>query len=148
MMVEKYIGRQLMPAVYTYHLDRWHLPIYLPMPPITAITEIQYVDTQGDTQILDPSQYQADLTSSPPRLLPAFGTVWPWVRWLLNAVSITYSAGYADADSVPMPIKRAIMMLAGQWFETREPVAMGTHTDLPYGISALLLPYRVPMVFP
>jgi uncharacterized phiE125 gp8 family phage protein len=147
-MAETYTGRQLMPATYEFRLDRFALPVLLPRPPLASVTSIVYVDTQGAAQTLDPGEYQIDATALPARLLPAFGKVWPWTRWQLNAVKITFVAGYADAGSVPVMIRRAILLLVGHWYENREPVVMGTATPLPMAVDSLLLPYRVPMILP
>lgn len=71
--------------------------IHLPQPPVLAVSKIEYVDTTGATQTLDPALYLVDLYSSQfreARITPAYGTVWPWTRTQMNAVTVTLSCGY------------------------------------------------------
>jgi uncharacterized phiE125 gp8 family phage protein len=53
-------------------------------------------------------------------------------------------AGYGGSHTVPEPIKQAILLLVGAWFENREAVLTGTIVaTLPFAVDALLAPYRV-----
>lgn len=77
--------------------------IHLPQPPVIAVSQIQYIDTTGATITLDPSLYLVDLFSSQfreARITPAYGTVWPWTRTQMNAVTVTLSCGYVTPFSV------------------------------------------------
>ena len=58
----------------------------------------------------------------------------------------TFWAGYgADAESVPGPIRHAIMLLTAHLFERREMVISGaTITEVPKSLDWLLDSYRVP----
>ncbi len=43
----------------------------------------------------------------------------------------------------PEPLKQALRMMVGHWFENREAVAMGVTSDMvPFGVFDLLKPYR------
>ena len=69
--------------------------IKLPRPPLQSITSIAYVDANGATQTLAASGYQVDTASEPGRVLPAYNGSWPSTRAQPNAVTITFTAGYA-----------------------------------------------------
>ena len=59
---------------------------------------------------------------------------------LTGAISVTFVAGYED---VPAPIKAAILLMVGHWYQNREAVAVGvTVENLPMAVDALLAPYR------
>lgn len=89
--------RKYVLATYILRMDLFPGVIVLPKPPLSSVTSIQYVDSSGNTQTLDDSKYQADLTGDPGRIMPAFGVgAWPVIRSVFNAVTVTYVAGYAN----------------------------------------------------
>lgn len=88
--------------------DRWNWPVYggmwnrlaidLPKGRALAINAITYLDGSGNPQTLSPSQYQADLSGIPCRLVPSQGAdsgmVWPWEgSYLPGSVNIQWLAG-------------------------------------------------------
>lgn len=94
--------------------------IVLPRPPVTAITWVKYLDSTGVQQTLDPSYYVADLDNEPSGITLAPGKSWPVTYTVPNAVRVRYTAGYADAASVPANIKNFILLLIGTLFRFRE----------------------------
>jgi uncharacterized phiE125 gp8 family phage protein len=96
--VEGFWGRQLAAATFKLTLDAFPTDngaITLPSPPLIAVTSIAYVDTNGTTQTLSTSDYTVDSESEPARIVPAYGEDWPDTREQVNAVAVTYRAGYA-----------------------------------------------------
>jgi uncharacterized phiE125 gp8 family phage protein len=75
-------------------LDGFPSLIKLPTSPLRSVSSIQYVDTAGALQTLDPAHYRVDKDSDEPRIQPAYGEVWPTTRDVIGAVSITYVCGY------------------------------------------------------
>lgn len=143
--VEQYLGRSLMPQTLVAKWDCWPCEFVLERPPVRAITSIQYIDVNGTTQTVSASNYYADLDSTPPRILAKTGYAWPTLQaGRPNAVIVTYTTGYADAASVPQPIKMGISMLVDHWYENRGPVLVGTIlAEIPLSVQSLLAPYRV-----
>lgn len=140
--------RAFITQTWTMTLDRfpdYFGDIRLPKPLLISVSSITYVDLEGTTQTLSSSLYEVDARSQPGRIRPAYGQAWPSTREQLNAVTITYTAGYgATAASVPTAIKQAIMIVVAHWFEHREPVITGTIVaEVPMSATALLGPYRV-----
>ncbi len=134
-----------------YHVSTQ--PIIVPRPPLITLTPdatyttlgISYVDGNGATQTLSSALYQVDARSEPGRIVPAYGQSWPSTREQLNAVTITYRAGYTDADAVPKRIKQAIGLLAAHWYENRE--AVGTvGPEIEFSVCSLLQVDRVGMI--
>lgn len=126
-------------------LDDFKSCIEIPKPPLVSVETVEYVDTDGVTQLLADTLYRIDAESSPGRLTPAYGESWPSVRPVTNAVSIKYTAGYgADRSAVPMPIKQAMLLLIGHYYQNREITVTGlTLTALPMAVDALLNQYRI-----
>lgn len=96
------------------------LPLHLRLAraKVTAVTCVAYYDIDDVQQTL--AGYEADATGTPCVLAaPAAG--WPVLSGRrLRPVSVTYTAGWPDAASVPASIKLAIKSLAAHWYWTRE----------------------------
>jgi uncharacterized phiE125 gp8 family phage protein len=140
-LVETFCRRQLMTAVWRYSLDQFPADdiVRLPRPPLVSVTELQYVDFAGVSQIWDSSNYLVDTYSEPGRITLAYNTFWPGSRPTANSVNIKYTAGFGDASAVPQTFKLAIMQLVAHWFENREPLSLaGGSTTLPFHVESLL----------
>lgn len=122
---EKVIARQLVNATYVYTLSNFPNEIRLPMPPLSSVTSIQYVDTDGATQTLSAATYTVVTnTQTAGGVVLAYNQSWPTTRDVVDAVTVTYVAGYgANASAVPDHFRKAIMLIAGGMFEYREDVA-------------------------
>lgn len=119
--------------------------IELPQPPLASSTSvaITYTNSTGGTSTFASSDYIVDSYSEPARIAPAWNAIYPVTQQVMNAVTITYTAGYSTASEVPQGIRTAIKMLAAHWFESREPIIVGTIVaDLPFGLNALLDPHK------
>lgn len=117
--------------------------IELPLPPLQTVEAVLYVDAAGAAQTLDPSLYQVDAYSTPGRLLPAYGTTWPATQNVPNAVTVEFTAGYGDAAAdVPRPLRQALLLLVGELYESREAAGDKARTELPFGVRALVSPFR------
>lgn len=126
--------------------------LLLPMPRCISLDEIKYIDRDGYTVVLDPSQYVLDQVSEPARVVPAPNVVWPFTLLslrspVINAISVKQTCGYgADATSVPKKIKQAIKLIGAHWYENRETILTGTRAqaiELPQASMALLWGERV-----
>lgn len=97
--VEAFLGRQLVTATWELKMDAFprsgDRTIWVPHPPLHAVSSITYVDSDGDTQTLATTGYTVDATSLPPRIVEAYGETWPTTRSHIDAVTVTYLAGYA-----------------------------------------------------
>jgi hypothetical protein len=165
--VETFTGRQLISATLRLRLDyfpggcsrgvpaagyrpagdvEWRFiggggGILVPRPPLVSVSSITYVDTAGATQTLSAGAYQVDTDSEPGRIQPAYNTTWPSTRSQLNAVTITYVAGYATRTAVPASIKQAMLLLIGHWYENREAVGQAGGT-IALAVESLLWSQR------
>src|SRR6185369_1494353 len=137
---ERWTGRAFVTSTWALTLDC--LPcggdaLRLPKSPAIAVSSITYTDTAGATQTLSSTLYQVDVTTEPARIIPAYGQVWPTTRSQLGAVTVTFTAGYGAASAVPQPIKQAMLLLIGSWYENREAVIKGTIVaELPMAVEA------------
>lgn len=118
--------------------------IRVPLAPLVSVDSLQYLDTDGVLQTLAPSAYKVDTFGEPSKIVPAYATGWPATRTEINAVQVTFTAGYGAASAVPEGIKRWMLLMVGALYENREMVAAMTrgHIEaLPF--DCLLSPYRL-----
>lgn len=102
-------------------------PIWMPRPPLVSVDAVLYVDASGSEQELD--SFRVDASHEPGQLLPAFGAHWPDTRETPDAVTITYTAGYADG-SVPANAKHCVRLKLSELYEGRTPSVQEKRTSL------------------
>ena len=141
--VEKYTNLQLMSAKWDLYLDEFpdgNQIIYLEKSPVQTGVVVEYYP-DDDTSVykaLDTADYVVDVSNHPARLAPASGKSWPATKSRLSSVHITFNAGYTSSDSVPSPIKSAILLMVANLFENRGDEG---HRTMPKTIELLLDPY-------
>lgn len=141
-VVEKHTGRKLLPTVCAAYADQFPDVIELRPSPVSELTSIKYRDADNAEQTLAATDYYFDDAQMPERVTPADS--WPNTYDRPNAVTVTFTAGYADADSVPQPIKQAMLMLLHHYYDRREEIMVGTIVaEIPRASEWLLDPYRI-----
>ena len=148
--VEVATGRKMISQTWDLKMDAFPCDdaIVLPFPPVTSVTSVSYVDTNGDTQTWSSSLYTTDLPAgnhaAPARIVPAYQQVYPQTRDVVNAVTVRFVCGFANAASVPGGLLAAMKLLIGHWYANRESVVVGTiATSVPQSADALLWQYKV-----
>lgn len=108
-----------------------------------AEVEVEYVDSAGATQTLDPSGYLVDDATVPGRVRLAPDASWPSTQKRWDAVRVTYEVGWEPA-LVPEPIKQAVLLLVSQMYEHRTPEVTGTIVSpVKFSFEALLSQFRI-----
>lgn len=72
--------------------------------PVSEVVSIKYIDQEGVQQTLDPALYQVDNSGFLARIRPAYNQFWPYARCQLNAVEVTFVAGYGDGSDYDVTI--------------------------------------------
>lgn len=138
---EEYLQRSLIDTTWELTLDAFPTAIKLPRPRVRSVTTLQYIDTSGNLQTLNSNSYKLDDKSEPGWIVPAYGYSWPSTRDDVNAVIVTYVAGYgANAAAVPLPIKQWILLALGTMFDNREIEVTGA------GLAAAELRYSYRLI--
>lgn len=153
--LEEISGRSFVLSTWDYFIDndwpwvfdfetRCHQQmIEIPKSPLASVTSINYVDGAGASQLLASNQYVVDGTGAIGRITPAYDVTWPTVRAQKSAITVRFVAGHAS-EAVPDPIRQAILLLIGHWYENREAVVIGaTPSEVPLAVGSLIAPYRV-----
>ncbi len=117
-----------------------------PHPPLRQVTGIGYVDEDGVTQTWDSANYVVDTNHWPGRIGLADSVDWPDVLTTEpGSVTVTYAAGYDDADAVPQRIKGVIRNVLSFMYDNRG-ITKDTET-LDKAIEALCRPYYMAHLF-
>ena len=136
---EDFTGRCFVWSTWELRLDEFptggNQEILLPRPPCIRVNAITYVDADGATQTLGSDNWQLDDRSEPARIRPAYNLSWPATRAVMNAVTVSYVAGYPVSDAgspmdttanVPAAAVAAIKLQLGNLYANREAVVVGT----------------------
>ena len=96
-------GIAVMTQTWDLRLDRFPSVIRIPKTPVQSVSSINYIDVNGDTQLLAASKYTVDVRSTPARIVSEYGTSWPSTRSEPNAVTVQFVAGYGDGATPGIP---------------------------------------------
>lgn len=125
-MAGQITGRSIASSLWELRIDGFPVSggeIRLLWPPVLAVTDVTYIDTDGAGQTLASASYVLDSHSEPAWLLRAAETEWPEAGDGANTVIVRYTAGYGA--SCPESIKQWMLLQIGHWYRNRESVATG-----------------------
>lgn len=114
-LTERATGRALLRTSFSISVDTFR-DIELPKPPFVAISSITYLDDASQSQTLATTTYDIDDAEEP--CLIVFEKDLPQLADTRLPITINYSAGYADADAIPEPIKQYVLMIVGSLYDT------------------------------
>ena len=119
---EQITGRAIMPQTWELTLDAFPDAFELTRIPAVSVTSLKYTDSTGVLTTMAAETYTMDIADDYgfAYVVPAYGAEWPTARDQINAVTLRFTAGYANAAAVPEPIKSWIKLQVGAMFENRE----------------------------
>ena len=129
-----------------WQIVEWRFPaarktILLPLSPLISVDKIAYQDPDGDWHELEEEDYQVDM-SEPPKIFPVLS--WPITKSVLNAVKLTFTAGYGSAIDVPESIKNAIRLYCKAQYEASFQASSGSEYERRMAAAMeLISTYRV-----
>lgn len=139
--------RQLLTATRKIFFECWPAEgtIYLPWAPLQSVTAVTYLDTAELTQTFSSTKYRVDIDAEPGRLMRLTSAAWPDIFTRYGAVMVEYVCGYgATSASVPEPLRHAVLMMVGHYFDNRGEVTKGAAAEIvPSGVQHLLEQYIV-----
>lgn len=117
---EAYCWRSFTASAYELYTDSWETATRLPINPVDAITSVEYYDANNDKQTLPDTAYIESLGLVPGEL--TFLEEKPLHARRNDKIIINFSTN----PVVPEPVKQAIRLQVGMWYENREdaPVAL------------------------
>jgi len=127
-VAEDYLNRKLITQTVQETFDCFpmeaqqapYAALRLTWAPLISVSAVEYQATAGTYTTLSSSSYTVADYQVPAVIMPAYNVTWPTTIEYPDAVRVTYTAGYADADSVPSAIKSAMLLMIGHWYENRQ----------------------------
>lgn len=129
----------LVSQVWRQDFDRFCSVMRLPLGPVSGIVEVGYLDEAHAAQVVAASNYYLMTDQVGPYVEFDDDYSFQSTSTRRAVVSITFTAGYADANAVPDTYKHMIRMTVAHWYENREAVVTDT--------SAMHLPLAVQDMF-
>ena len=120
-------------------LDSFDDIIYLPRGPVQSVEDISYSDLKNIERSMD--DWIEDFVSNPARITPAFGQSWPDTAEVVNAVTVSYTAGYANANLVPKLLKSGMLFYVAHLYENRSAVTDGDLKEVPMAVESIIQQY-------
>lgn len=142
--VEAATGRALVTQTLEATWDAWDAALTLPRAPVQSVSSVTYVDAAGATQTLAGASYRLAPAGLVWAVTPAYGEEWPAARPVPGAIAVRFVAGYGLAAAVPAPLRQAMLLLVSHLYENRNAATERAMTEMPFAVSALVAPYRVP----
>ena len=146
LQIETSLDLALITQNWSIFRDGWGTgrEIVLPLGPVQSVSSIRIYDSAGTFSLLPASAFVLDGAAGHARLVRAAPITLPDPGRAANGIEISVTAGFgATAQSVPAPIRHALLLLAAHWYEHREPGEIGKDgTRIPAAVSDLLAPWR------
>jgi uncharacterized phiE125 gp8 family phage protein len=133
-IVQKVTGLLIGSQTVVVKCDSFEDMCRLPIAPVTSVTSIVYLDTDGATQTLATSVYELRAESLDPAIVLKFNQSWPSIQ-SGSRITLTAVAGSATPDA---PLVHAMLLKIAELFGTHETVDVGGMTTF----DALLFNYR------
>jgi len=147
--VEARCRRALVTQVWDRYLDAFPAgeEIELAMPPLRSVESVTFFREDGTSGVMSSLEYVVDAVGEPGAVVLAKGAGWPSAELRpRNGVRVRFECGYGGAGEVPRAIRQAVLLIVGALYENREQVIVAQGVNLallPFGIEALLAPFRV-----
>jgi uncharacterized phiE125 gp8 family phage protein len=132
--VEAYCGVRFATQTVTAKCDSFADMARLPEAPVQSVTSISYVDTAGTTQTLSTDVYELRADGLDAAVVLKYGQTWPATQ---PGSRITVVA-VVGTETIPPPVKLAMLLHLGQSYEQRENAKAEGWTAL----DSLLCNYR------
>ena len=119
--------------------------IELPRPRLISLDEVRFFKEDGTETTFTLTDLIVDSNSEPARIILKRGVTWPTGLRDIDAVKITYKAGYgATAVTVPESIKDGVKQIIATRFENRENIIVGASiAEVPLDAKEMLGPYKI-----
>jgi uncharacterized phiE125 gp8 family phage protein len=148
---ERYLQRRVAQDVVELRVAAFAREFVLPLAPVTTLAWVKYLDSAGDLQTWDPTNYELVDDPQNPHILTEWN--WPSVADRSDAVRMRYTCGYGphtdpatEASTLielPHEIEEAMLMMIGHWYENRNSVNVGNIvTEMPLSAVYLLDMHR------
>jgi uncharacterized phiE125 gp8 family phage protein len=113
--LEGYASVSLQERDWLWVLDQFSTVIELPRGPLSDVPEVKYYDGDGTDLTIDAADYSFGRN----RLVAAVGAAWPYANGYPGGVRVTFTAGFATADDIPLNLMASLKLATTAFFENR-----------------------------
>lgn len=141
--IEAQTRRALITQGWRLSLDAWPADgrVAVRPAPLAALTAARVYGSDGDATTLDLQSFVVDTAGSSIAFAP-WALAQPGRAAAGIALDVTVGYGVAASD-VPQPLRQAVRLLLGHWYENRGLATLGAVTVLPATVASLIAPYRM-----
>jgi uncharacterized phiE125 gp8 family phage protein len=138
--------RPVLSTTYRQHAYQFVGPLYLMRGGVSAISSVHFYDTSDTLQLLDPTDYQTDITGTPAAVwCPSGG--YPVTSYNKRPVAYCdFVAGWANASTTPPLVKTGIKLLASHWYMQHEAFSADTLKSIPAGFDDIVNSYKTGLI--
>jgi uncharacterized phiE125 gp8 family phage protein len=136
-----WLGRSIVAQTWSQQFDHFECTLRLDVAPVSEITALSYIDSQGVEQTVADSDYALINGGSAPEIRFHQTFAHPAVSQERPAVTATFLSGYGEDAEVPAAIKVGILLMVGDMYQEREAKVSGSLIENS-AVSRLLNPYR------
>ncbi len=143
---EEFLNLKLMSQTWVLYLDEFpdYFDLLIGTLKTASIGGIKYYNDSNVLTTLADSNYFIDEFHRPARVYFADDFTIPDTFDRPNAVAVEFTLGFSTASNVPAPIRQAILLMIGTYYEIRQNVVTGTiATHIPQTSEFLLRQYRI-----
>lgn len=147
-MVESRTGTKLFTQTVTLRANSWADLARLPVAPVQSITSVSYTDSNGASQTLSTSVYEARLYGLEPSLVLKYNQTWPTIQ-TGSEIVIVAVVGYGVAGAQPPETLHAMRLIVGDLYAFRETGQVGdTAGMIPSAatVEALLVNHKLALI--
>jgi len=115
--------------------------VFLPRPPLIAVSAILIYADNGASGALDPENYHTDTIRKPGRIVLRYGVSAPVPGRSVNGIEIRYTAGFgATPHSIPAPLRQGMLQMIAHLYRLRgDAPETALHAS---GAAALFRPFQ------
>lgn len=141
-------GRAIGLQVWEGATDSFPREFELPLPPTVEVLYIEYVDSSGDVQTVDPDTYTVSNFGVYTTVRPNYGESWPVARCERDSVRVRFSCGHDPGGSppaldLPQRVRQAILVMVAELYDNRSDKVDDLSIEFQGAIDALLRTARV-----
>jgi uncharacterized phiE125 gp8 family phage protein len=147
---ESFCRRRFTPATLVEYFDRFPYStaaaLHLPNGIVSSVDSVTYFTVLNAPAVWAPENYRVWSPKGRSYLLPAVGGSWPKDSTVAPGhIEVTYTVG--SGDSVPDPVRSAILLVVGSLYEYREDGVIDNAglalVRAPMSARDLLSPYKM-----
>jgi len=137
---EEYTNRSFAQQSWRTGYNFWQAIFEMPRAPLVSVESINYIDTDGQWQVVPDTVYRVLTDPFPGLVVLAENQSWPDKQDALQTITIEYTSG----NQVEARATQAVLLTIGNWYENRESVITGTiSVELPDNAKFLLNQLKV-----